>query len=81
MNRINDKIMTLRNKMDSLDRCFDEIALTEIDKMCKDKLQQDRVHIIKLLMNYDETQFELMNDTLDLYNHFYDFMLLVKKYL
>jgi hypothetical protein len=47
---------------------FGEVVKLQIEE----KIKKDRMDIVISLMNYDETQYDLLNDKLDIYNMFYD---------
>lgn len=76
MDIINKKIDLLREKIDNIERFFEEKDIPyygELIKLqIKEKIKKDRIDILVSLMNCDDNGKELLNDKLDIYNIFYD---------
>lgn len=76
MNNINIKLDLLKDKIEGIERFFVEKNIPYYGQVIKlqirDKIKKDRMDIVTSLMNYDETQLELLNDKIDISIIFYD---------
>jgi hypothetical protein len=76
MNNINVKLDLLKDKIEGIERFFVEKNIPYYGEVIKlqiqDKIKEDRMDIITSLMNYDETQLDLLNDKIDISIIFYD---------
>lgn len=75
MDNIENKVTVLRHKMKEIETFYlnKSIPFGEIVRLqIQDKIKRDRMDIIISVMNYDESQYDLLNDKLYVYNMFYD---------
>jgi hypothetical protein len=76
MDRIDRKVLILRHKMNEIEAFYTNKSIPYFGEVVKlqieEKIKKDRMDIVISLMNYDETQYDLLNDKLDIYNMFYD---------
>lgn len=76
MDSIERKVIILRKKMNVIEAFYTNKNIPYFGEIVKlqiqEKIKQDRMNIIIALMNYDESQYDLLNDKLDIYNIFYD---------
>lgn len=76
MDSIERKVIILRKKMNVIETFYTNKNIPYFGEIVKlqiqEKIKQDRMNIIIALMNYDESQYDLLNDKLDIYNIFYD---------
>lgn len=75
MNDINVKLELLQHKIEEIERFFVEKNIPYYGEVIKlqiqDKIKKDRIDIVTSLMNYDETQLELLTDKIDISIIFY----------
>lgn len=76
MNSIERKVIILRHKMNEIETFYTNKSIPYFGEIVRlqieEKIRKDRIDIMISLMNYDDTQYELLNDKLDIYNIFYD---------
>lgn len=76
MHDINVKLELWKHKIEEIERFFVEKNIPHYGEVIKqqiiDKIKKDRMDIVTSLMNYDETQLELLNDKIDISILFYN---------
>lgn len=76
MNNIDRKVEILRYKMREIENFYTNKNIPYFGEIVKlqiqEKIKKDRMDIVLSLMNYEESQYDLLNDKLDIYNIFYD---------
>ena len=76
MDGIERKVQILRHKMDEIEVFYTNKSIPyfgeDVKMQIQDKIKKDRMDIIISLMNFDDSQYDLFNDKLDIYNVFYD---------
>lgn len=76
MDCIERKVIMIRRKMNEIETFYTNKSIPYFGEVVKlqieDKIKKDRRDIIISLMNYDESQYDILNDKLDIYNIFYD---------
>jgi hypothetical protein len=75
-NNINVKLELLQDRIRRIEKFFEEKNIPYYGEVIKlqiqDKIKKDRMDIVMSLMNYDETQFEILNDKIDISIIFYE---------
>jgi hypothetical protein len=76
MERLERKVIILRHKMNEIEAFYTNKSIPYFGEVVKlqiqDKIKRDRMDIVISLLNYDESQYDLLNDKLHVYNIFYD---------
>jgi hypothetical protein len=75
MNDITMKLDILTRKIDEIEMFFEDNTIPYYGEVIKlqiqEKIKNDRIDITTSLMNYDESQLEVLKDKIDIFNIFY----------